>query len=148
MKRLLFIALGTVLLCSCTSTKLVNSATHKKIEFVQPVVAVFADLKVKEEKITYFMIPSRTVVDAGYDNVINTAVREALLTNDNADVLVGLETQVKYNAEGRIESVMVTGYPARYINFRSPSDQYLETSTTSVSSTSTTPFSSLSSKKK
>ena len=116
MKKIIFSLL--VIAMSATScsvpAKLINSATHKKLSVAQPVVAVFADLQVSPEKITYFMMPSKTVVMGGYDNVINTAVREALLANGNADVLVALETQVKYDKEGQIESVTVTGYPAKY----------------------------------
>lgn len=76
-------------------------------------------------KITYFFLPSQTVVNGGFDNVVNTAVREALIANGNADVLVALEQQVKYTAEGAVESITVSGYPAKYINFRSPGDEYL-----------------------
>ena len=128
MKKIIFSLL--VIAMSATScsvpAKLINSATHKKLSVAQPVVAVFADLQVSPEKITYFMMPSKTVVMGGYDNVIDTAVREALLANGNADVLVALETQVKYDKEGQIESVTVTGYPAKYVNFRNPGDEYLK----------------------
>ena len=112
--------------CSAPS-KLMNSSTSAKPVVAPVVAAVFADLEVSPDKITYFMMPSKTVVYGGYDNVINTAVREALLANGNADVLVALETQVKYNAEGQIESVTITGYPAKYVNFRNPGDEYLST---------------------
>ena len=76
-------------------------------------------------------------------NVINTAVREALLANGNADVLVALETQVKYDAAGEIESVTVTGYPATYTNFRSPSDEVLSTMAASSSASSASPIGAL-----
>lgn len=128
----LFIAIA-VTSCSVPA-KLINSATYKTVSVAQPVVAVFADLQVSPEKITYFMMPSKTVVMGGYDNVIDTAVREALVANGDADVLVALETQVKYDKEGQIESVTVTGYPAKYVNFRNPGDDYLKT--ISASSTS------------
>jgi hypothetical protein len=39
--------------------------------------------------------------------------------------LVALEHQIKYSANGSIESITVTGYPAKYVNFRSPGDDYL-----------------------
>lgn len=90
-----------------------------------PVAAVLADLEVSPKKISYFYIPSATVVNGGVDNVVNSAVREALIENDNADVLVALEKQIKYDAEGRVESITVTGYPAKYVNFRNPSDEFL-----------------------
>ena len=114
-------------LSSCSvPTRLVNTATYKTVSVATPVAAVFADLDVSPQKITYFMMPSKSVVSSGYDNVVNSAVREALLANGNADVLVGLETQVKYGGDGMIESITVTGYPARYVNFRSPGDEYLK----------------------
>lgn len=122
---LLVIAISVV---SCSSpAKLINSSTHKKVSLAEPIVAVFADLDVSPEKITYFMMPSKTVIGGGYDNVVSTAVREALIANGNADVLVALETQVKYGTDGQIESVTVSGYPAKYVNFRNPGDDYLKT---------------------
>lgn len=102
-----------------------TTATHTRISAATPVVAVFADLDVSPNKISYFYIPSTTVAKGGFDNVVNAAVREALSNNDNADVLVGLESQVKYNDKGVIESITVTGYPAKYVNFRNAGDDYL-----------------------
>lgn len=114
--------------CATTSTsmaKLMNTATHTKVNAVEPTVAVFADLQVSPNKISYFFLPSQTVQNGGFDNIVNTAVREALIANGNADVLVGLEQQVKYDANGAVESITVSGYPAKYVNFRSPGDEFL-----------------------
>lgn len=128
MKKLfLFLAVAVMATSCASSAKLINSATHSKAKVIQPITALYADLNVSPTKITYFLIPSKTVVQGGYDNVINSAVREALLANGNADILVAMETQVKYNPAGEIESVTVTGYPATYTNFRSPSDDVLDT---------------------
>jgi hypothetical protein len=93
-------------------------------------VAILADLEVSPTKISYFFLPSQTVVNGGFDNIVNTAVREALIANGNADVLVALEQQVKYNGEGKVESITVSGYPANYTNFRSPGDDYLRSLST------------------
>ena len=121
------IAAAAVMMMGCSlPAKLMNSSTHQKANVAPVVAAVFADLDVAPAKITYFMMPSTTVANGGYDNVINTAVREALLANGDADVLVALETQVKYDKEGKIESVTVTGYPAKYTNFRNAGDEYLK----------------------
>lgn len=131
MKKALLFVLVAFCFASCTPTaptpqaKLVSSATHNKVSVVSPVAAVFADLEVSPEKISFFYIPSKTVVEGGYDNVVDSAVREALASNGNADVLVALETQVKYNAQGKPESITVTGYPAKYVNFRNAGDEYL-----------------------
>lgn len=122
MKKLLFLSIVALFATGCNLTKLTNSSTKK-----QPVAAVFADLNVSPTKVTHFYIPTKTVVRGGYDNIINTAIREALLNNGDADVFVGLETQVKYNKKGLIESVTITGYPATYTNFRNPGDDYLST---------------------
>ena len=108
-----------------TNAKLTNSATHTKARVIQPVTAVLADLDVSPTKISYFFLPSQTVVNGGFENVVNTAVREALIANGNADVLVGLEQQVKYGSNGAVESITVSGYPAKFVNFRSPGDDYL-----------------------
>ena len=131
MKKSFFLmAIATVMLmasCSLGGPKSMvkTTATHTRISAATPVVAVFADLDVSPNKISYFYIPSTTVAKGGFDNVVNAAVREALSNNDNADVLVGLESQVKYNDKGVIESITVTGYPAKYINFRNAGDDYL-----------------------
>ena len=127
MKKLFLFLAVVAMATSCSSAKLISSATHSKAKAIQPIAALYADLKVSPTKITHFLIPSKTVIQGGYDNVINTAVREALIANGNADVLVAMETQVKYTADGVIESVTVTGYPATYTNFRSPGDDVLRT---------------------
>ena len=130
MKKLIFLIATAALVASCGATspeaKLIGTSTHTKVGVVQPVVAVFADLEVSPQKISFFYLPNRTVVKGGYENVVDSAVREALASNGDADVLVGLETQVKYNAEGEPESITVSGYPAKYVNFRSPGDDYLK----------------------
>ena len=128
-KSLLVIVAAMFAGCSITSptsmAKLTNTSTHSKVQVVQPMVAVLADLDVAPNKISYFFLPSQTVVNGGFENVVNTAVREALVANGNADVLVGLEQQVKYSPDGKVESITVSGYPAKYVNFRSPGDDYL-----------------------
>lgn len=127
MKKLFILAVAAMTMASCSMpARLVNTAAHAKNQAAQPFAAVFADLKVSPTKITYFMIPSKTVVAAGEENVVNSAVREALLANGNADVLVCMNTQIKYTTLGEIESITVTGYPATYVNFRSPSQEYYE----------------------
>ena len=128
MKKILILIAVATIATSCavsSQAKLTNTASHTKVHTVQPTVAVFADLQVAPNKISYFFLPSQTVKNGGFDNIVNTAVREALIANGNADVLVGLEQQVKYDANGVVESITVSGYPAKYVNFRSPGDDYL-----------------------
>ena len=47
-----------------------------------------------------------------------SAVREAIQIAGDFDVLVALETQVKYDENNKVESVLVTGYPGKYVNWR------------------------------
>ena len=140
MKKFFVIIAVATLFASCSitkpSAKLTNTSTHSKVQVVQPIVAVLADLDVSPTKISFFFLPSQTVINGGVDNVVNTAVREALLANGNADVLVALEQQIKYNTEGKVESITISGYPAKYTNFRSPGDDYLREISKSAPSSS------------
>ncbi len=130
-KFLLLLVVAPAMFVSCSMfsakapTKLTNTASYTPVNVMQPVVALFADLEVSPTKISFFYIPSGTVVSAGPQNVIDSAIKEALMANGNADVLVGVEKQIKYSGDGSIESITVTGYPAKYVNFRSPGDDYL-----------------------
>lgn len=128
MKKLLISAIVAITAVSCsTPAKLINTSSHAVFNdpqlFVSP---VYVDLNVAETKITYFYIPSKTVVNCGLDNVIDSAVSEALVQNNNADVLIGLQKQIKYDGNGEIESVVITGYPAHYTNMRSAGEKYFE----------------------
>lgn len=102
---------------SPSASTLLNSATVLEMT-VTPNVELYADLQVSPNKISYTMIPSKAVKDGGYKNVLATAIREALLANGDADVIVGLESTVKCDRSGEVESITVSGYPAKYINFR------------------------------
>lgn len=127
MKKSIFLLAAVLCICSCsTGAKLVNSASYSKNSAPFPVAAVFADIDVSPVRITHFMLPTKTVLLGGYDNVVATAVREALDANGGGDVLVALETQVKYGSNGQIESITVSGYPGKYKNFRNPGDDYLK----------------------
>ena len=133
MKKLFVFAAIAAFLTSCTSlaptttipnTKFICTATHTQVNVVNPVTALVADLEVSPDKISYSYVPSRAVRNGGFDNIVNCAVQEALRENGDADVMVALEQQVKYNDSGECESITVTGYPAKYKNFRNPGDNY------------------------
>jgi hypothetical protein len=128
MKKVLFFALVALFSVSCaSSSRLVSTSRELAFKGMKPVTVtdVVADLDISPTKITHFYIPSKVVNNAGSANVIKTAIREALISNGNADVLVGLDTQIKYNGDNEIESITVTGYPAKYVNFRSVDAKYI-----------------------
>ena len=117
MKKLLLLLVVSLAVCSCATLK--NTSTHRVVSVNQPVTSpVIADLEISDEKIVYAMTPSIAVRNGGEQNVINTAVKEALYANGNADVMVGLEYQIKYSPLKKIMSIVITGYPAKYKNFR------------------------------
>ena len=127
MKKLLFISVvASTLLTGCATTLLTQSNVLRCNE-TNPVVVtdIMADLEVSPKKATFFYIPSMAVNRAGSKNVLETAVREALIANGNADVFVQLDKQMKLNSRGQIESITISGYPAKYVNFRSLDEQYI-----------------------
>ncbi len=128
MKKLFIIIAAAVVAVSCSSSaKLITTASYGTFNDPQILLsAVYADLDIQQTKITYFYIPSKTVIAGGMDNIIKTAVSEALAQNNNADVLVGLQKQIKYNKLGEIESIVITGYPAHYTNMRAADDCYFQ----------------------
>lgn len=122
-KRILLFTVAMVMLLSCgvsnTSSKLISTATYQRMSFQPYVTPVQVDLKVSPKKINYFMLVSESVRQGGFDNIVATAVKEALESIGEGDVLVGLQTQTKYNDKGEVESINITGFPATYVNFRS-----------------------------
>ena len=125
MKKFLFLAATAFMMMSCSITK--QSATYRNVGVMSPFTTpVVADLEVSNSKIRYEYEPNNAVRRGGKDNVLNTAITRALYQNGNADVLVGLETQIKYGSGSKINSVIITGYPAKYKNFRTATEaEYL-----------------------
>ena len=123
MKRLFLLVVVSIVTASCASLTLSQNellkttATYQKMGVSVSVTPLQADLKVSNTKVDYFMPVSSIVAAGGVDNAIATAIHE-VLARDGSDVLVGLQTQVRYDSYGSIESVRVSGYPAKYINFR------------------------------
>ena len=127
MKKIILLAALAVMLFASCSPRLVTTSTRLGYKGMKPVSVtdVVADLEVSSTKINFVYVPSKSVNRVGLNNVISTAVREALLSNGNADVLVGLETQTKFNHKGKVESIAISGYPAKYVNFRSVDAEYI-----------------------
>ncbi|MBO4428037.1 MAG: hypothetical protein J5771_06120 [Bacteroidales bacterium] len=120
MKKLaLFIGIFIAAVSCATSGELLKTtSSYQKVE--NPIIVVTplqADLDVSTKKVDYFMPVDASVAAGGVDNVISTAVRE-VLAKYGYDVLVGIQTQLTYNSQNVITQVRVSGYPARYINFR------------------------------
>lgn len=112
-----FIILAAALFSASCSTVL-STSTHENADaFFRPTISV-ADVRVSDTKISYTYIPTRQVRKGGVTNVIDEAVRQALRSSGNYDVLVAKETCVTVKGT-KIRSVVVTGYPGYYTNWRS-----------------------------
>ncbi len=120
MKKILLILLAVAGMTSCSTVR--KTATQRDV--VAPLAAaVISDLDVSNQKISYTYVPPRAVRRGGFANCKNAAIREALAQYGDADVLVETqEVTVIRNFMRRIQSITVTGYPAKYKNFRSADD--------------------------
>ncbi len=106
---------------SCKSSR--STATYQDPINTLRTVTV-TDLDVAETRISYTYRPTYTVRLGGSQNVIKTAVQEALKAHGSEDILIGLE----YTTISRwtifpflspIREITVTGRPAKYVNFHS-----------------------------
>lgn len=120
MKKLLLSA-AVVAMLGLASCSTINQSSAVVPVLTEVVSQSTVDLKVAPQKIQYTLNPSKAVRKGGDQNVINTAVAEALKANGNADVLVGMQYKIKRtrNLFGvtKIKYVTVEGYPATYVNF-------------------------------
>lgn len=116
-RALALCAVALVTISCSSSRKVLTSATYTGANVQMYVTPVRADLSISPKKISYYMPVSEAVSRGGKDNVISSAVKEALDAN-GGDVLLGLETILNYRDDGGIESIVVTGYPAYYSNIR------------------------------
>ena len=118
---LMFVAALTMTSCSVVH----KTATTRDVT-APLAAAVISDLDVANQKVTYTLVPTKKVRKGGLKNCINTAISEALANNGGGDVLI--ETQeaivIRTGLWGRkIKSVTVTGYPAKYKNFRAADEE-------------------------
>lgn len=112
-------ALGMLLLASCSTVRKTSTVVDIPTSIVSESTA---DLEVSPNKITYKYVPDRSVRRAGEQNVINSAVAEALKANGDADVLVAMQYEIKttkgFFGQVTVKYVTVKGYPAKYKNVK------------------------------
>ncbi|MFI3281550.1 MAG: hypothetical protein R3Y44_06240 [Rikenellaceae bacterium] len=117
MKKLLFcLALSVAFLSSCSTMR---TATSKSVDVSTSISSVTtADLAVAQQRVEYDYIPSRKERKKMKLAVMQEkAVAAALKNNGNADVMVATEYQVERKGF-KIRKVTVSGYPAKYKNFK------------------------------
>ena len=123
MKKIFALLCVALFATACTTTVKTAKTADTPTSLLS---ATVADLQVSPERITYTMEPSKKLQRAGISNVKQAAEQEALAKYGNADVLVDAEyviVSTNYFIFGKdVESVTVTGRPAKYVNFRSLND--------------------------
>jgi len=124
MKKILAFVCVALFAASCTTVVKTAKTADTPASLLS---ATVADLEVSPERISYTMVPDDKIRRGGLSNVKQAAENEALAKNGNADVLVDAEyviTSTNYLIFGKkVESITVTGRPAKYVNFRSLDDK-------------------------
>lgn len=122
MKKILLLASAVFALTSCVTTVKTAKTADTKSSLL---TATVADLEVSPIRVTYTMTPSKELQRAGLNNVKQAAIQECLIKNGNADVLVDVEyviEQEKLLFGKRINSITVSGHPAKYTGYHSLND--------------------------
>lgn len=120
MKKYFLIFVTALISASCSTV--FNTATYEDADAsFRPTISI-ADVEVSGTKISYTYIPTKQIRKGGTSNIINEAVRQALRSAGNYDVLVAKETSITKKKKlfgTKITSVTVTGFPGKYVNWRS-----------------------------
>ena len=89
--------------------------------------ATAADLNIQPTKIAYTYYPKKTEArHLSNNDLLRNAIYKALQINGNYDALVELNYQMKTKATlfgTRVTEITVTGYPAKFENFRKPTPE-------------------------
>lgn len=126
MKKLFVILTVSAFAMTSCSTVYKTASTRN----IEPTIAAvtLSDLDVSDKKIAYTLTPTGKVRRGGLKNCINTAISEALALN-GGDVLIETQRATVIRGRGiigKIKSVTVTGYPAKYKNFRPADDKTMQ----------------------
>lgn len=120
---------GTIAVVSCVScsTMTYTMSDSRSIEPVQNVMItpVVADMQVSDQKVQLTeTLPIRLKSVENLDFTVREykerLIAKVLKTN-NSDVLIGTLVEVTTNGDGFLV-MTVTGYPAKYVNFRSATE--------------------------
>lgn len=119
MKKILFLSLAVAISASLSSCSFISNsdgytATKAPVELTISSRNV-VDLEVSPVRVSNTFLTTKAMRDGGLENCKNAAVQDLLKKNGNADVLVAPE----YSYDKDLNSITVSGYPAKYKNFRS-----------------------------
>lgn len=122
MKKVFLILGAALMAASCTTITKTATTADTPASLLSTTVA---ELEVSPERVVRTIIPEIEVRRGGLSNVKRHA-EQKVLSETNADVLVDAEysiTQTNYLIFGKkIESITISGHPAKYKNFHSLND--------------------------
>ena len=131
MKKIIFFFGAVVLICSCSVPK-ATSYSYSEYKTISPsqsvyTVPVIADLDVAKESITYAERINKnitTMTDAEVE-ALASREKEVVVANaakaNKADVIVAPTINITTDVNKNLV-IVVTGYPAKYKNFRSATE--------------------------
>ena len=126
MKKLLIIALVAVVMASCSVNRAAVNTTAVSCAKIE--TTTMASLDISKKRITYTYAPTSTEAkNLTEQALMQNAIFKALEANGNADLLVHINSFVTLNKGcKRVKSIVVSGYPAYYVDFREPSEMDLK----------------------
>ena len=131
MKKFIFFFGAAALICSCSAPK-ATSYSYSEYKTISPsqsvyTVPVIADLDVAKESITYAERINKnitTMTDAEVE-ALASREKEVVVANaakaNNADVIVAPTINITTDVNKNLV-IVVTGYPAKYKNFRTATE--------------------------
>ena len=131
MKKIFFFIGAVALICSCSAPK-ATSYSYSEYKTISPsqsvyTVPVIADLDVAKESITYAERINKnitTMTDAEVE-ALASREKEVVVANaakaNNADVIVAPTINITTDVNKNLV-IVVTGYPAKYKNFRTATE--------------------------
>ena len=124
MKKYFIVLVAAAMMASCTITK----HSVKSVDVANPIVTTtVASLEVEKTAITYEYVPTKQDRKAlTIKELLNNAQYLALKEHKSGDVMV----QVSYSLTGKricgitkVKKITISGYPATYKNFRTPTQE-------------------------
>ena len=128
MKKQIYILATLTLAISMTSCESVEQTASQQFVQKSPILTLTsAELEVGRKHVTYTYNPPKSVRNGGEETCINVAIQKALEPSDG-DVLVETRKAIVTRRglfKRKISSVTVSGYPAKYKNFKSADSKFI-----------------------
>lgn len=124
MKKVLVFMIAAIVLSSCAVTR----SGLETASVQAPVISTtMASLDVEKAPITHVYVPTKAERKAlSFNQLLANAQYAAQKAHGSGDVMVNVSYMVdgkKFLAKTKVKKITVTGYPARYVDFRTPTEE-------------------------